>query len=100
MRLPYAAACFLTLAFLVASCGEEPADPPPPPMHAPEVTAPNPDSCGGSCSEVELCVQDAEGKYGCARICANQFHCWSGCCLALGSTGYNVCRPNDYCFAR
>jgi hypothetical protein len=57
------------------------------------------DHCGGACTEVELCVEDKEGKYGCARICANQLRCWSGCCLPLGDTGYNVCRPNNYCFA-
>ena len=58
----------------------------------------NIDRCGGACTEVELCVEDKEGKYGCARICANQLRCWSGCCLPLEETGYNVCRPNNYCF--
>jgi hypothetical protein len=56
------------------------------------------DPCGGKCDNVQLCVQDAEGVYGCAMICANQLRCWSGCCLALEGTGYNVCRPSSYCF--
>jgi hypothetical protein len=59
-----------------------------------------PDRCGGTCSEAQLCVPDAQGAYACAMICANQFHCWSGCCLAFGDSGYNVCRPNSACFAR
>ncbi len=57
------------------------------------------DPCAGKCTEVELCVQDKDGVYGCARICANQLRCWSGCCLAVGDTGYNVCRPTNYCYA-
>ena len=57
------------------------------------------DPCGGRCTEVELCVQDKEMNYGCARICANQLRCWSSCCLPLADTGYNVCRPSNYCYA-
>ena len=57
------------------------------------------DPCGGRCTEVELCVQDKESNPVCARICANQLRCWSGCCLPLGDTGYNVCRPTNYCYA-
>ena len=58
------------------------------------------DQCGGLCTEVELCVADKEGNFGCARICANQLRCWSGCCLALeDDSGYNVCRPTNYCYA-
>jgi hypothetical protein len=61
------------------------------------------DACGGLCTEVELCVADKEGKFGCARICANQLRCWSGCCLPLddssGHPGYNVCRPSNWCYA-
>jgi hypothetical protein len=57
------------------------------------------DRCAGACAVEELCVEDRDGKYGCARICANQLRCWSGCCLPLGDTGYNVCRPNNYCYA-
>jgi hypothetical protein len=57
------------------------------------------DPCGGVCSEAELCVQDRDGRFACARICANQLRCWSGCCLPLGDSGYNVCRPTNYCFA-
>jgi hypothetical protein len=57
------------------------------------------DHCNGRCTEVELCVQDNESNHVCARICANQLRCWSGCCLPLGDTGYNVCRPTNYCYA-
>jgi len=57
------------------------------------------DPCGGRCTEVELCVPDKESNFACARICANQLRCWSGCCLPLGDTGYNVCRPTNYCYA-
>jgi predicted small lipoprotein YifL len=85
-------ALVLTLASLGA-CGE---DEPLPLAPAAVVSA---DQCGGRCTEVELCAQDAQGQYGCARICANQLRCWSGCCLPLGDTGYRVCRPTNYCFA-
>ena len=57
------------------------------------------DACGGLCTEVELCVKDNEGRYGCARLCANQLRCWSGCCLPVADTPYNVCRPTNYCYA-
>jgi hypothetical protein len=101
MRLPVTARARIALALFLAGCGEDQGmNPKPPPLHTTEVTARDPGPCGGTCSEAELCVRDAAGKYGCARICANQFHCWSGCCLALKDTGYNVCRPNEYCFAR
>ena len=56
------------------------------------------DACRGMCSEVELCASDKSGGFGCARFCANQLHCWSGCCLPLERTGYNVCRPTRDCF--
>jgi hypothetical protein len=75
---------------LLASCAD-----------GPELPAPGQDAldqCGGQCSNVQLCVQDAEGVFGCAMICANQFHCWSGCCQRLENTGYNVCRPTNVCY--
>lgn len=56
------------------------------------------DPCNGRCTEVELCAPEGEGEVACARICANQLHCWSGCCLPLGDSGYNVCRPTERCF--
>lgn len=34
----------------------------------------------------------------CARVCANQFHCWSGCCLPYGDAGANVCRDEALCY--
>jgi|SRR3954447_15639973 hypothetical protein len=99
MRLPLCAARpLLGLVLLLAACGGEGAVEPPPPPKVPESV--KADRCQGRCSETQLCVQDRGGEYGCAMICANQFHCWSGCCLAFGDSGYNVCRPNDYCFAR
>jgi hypothetical protein len=65
---------------------------------APPAAPVNLDPCAGRCNEAELCVADATEQYGCARICANQLHCWSGCCLPLDDTGYNVCRPTGACF--
>jgi hypothetical protein len=89
----------LTLVLLVAGAcdGEAPA------TTTPDAGTARPaDLCGGMCTEVELCVADKEGKYGCARICANQLRCWSGCCLPLedssGYPGYNVCRPSNWCY--
>jgi hypothetical protein len=82
------------LVLLFTGCAEgEPMVPPD------SATAATVDACGGRCTEVELCVQDRESQWGCARICANQLRCWSGCCLPLGDTGYNVCRPTNYCYA-
>ena len=78
----------------LTSCSDGPGDPPPPPPM--EVL----DPCGGRCTNVQLCVMDDKGVPGCAMICANQFHCWSGCCLAAGDTGYNVCRPRTDCFSQ
>jgi|1185.fasta_scaffold1854234_1 hypothetical protein len=57
-----------------------------------------PDPCAGRCSEVELCVQGSEGEYECAMICANQLHCWSGCCVPAEGQPYTVCRPANICF--
>jgi hypothetical protein len=83
----------LASALLLAACadgeGVSPRD------AAPEVAS---DPCGDRCNSAQLCVQDTEGVYACAMICANQLHCWSGCCLSLEATGYNVCRPTSYCF--
>jgi hypothetical protein len=89
----------VTLVLLVAgACDAE--GPPSAPDAAPARPA---DVCGGLCTEVELCVADNDGKFGCARICANQLRCWSGCCLPLeastGHAGYNVCRPSNWCYA-
>ena len=67
-------------------------------MSSPDAGPTVADACGGKCTEVELCVPDNDGVYGCARICANQLHCWSGCCLPVGND-YNVCRPTNYCYA-
>jgi len=72
--------------------GDEPFDEPPGPSA-------ERDPCGGRCDVTELCVEGAPGIHECARLCANQLRCWSGCCLPLGDTGYNVCRPRDLCFS-
>jgi hypothetical protein len=82
----------LLLLTVLAGCGDGGAG------HEPPEPAAKLDPCGGLCTEVELCVPDRDGNHGCARICANQLRCWSGCCLPLGETGYNVCRPTNYCF--
>jgi hypothetical protein len=84
----------LLIALVLASCAGDGAEPPlaPPPPDAL-------DQCGGACSNVELCAPDSNGVFACARICANQFHCWSGCCLRNGTSGYNVCRATEECFA-
>lgn len=82
----------LSVCLLLAACGEEE------PAIAARSNTTKVDPCDGRCSEVELCAPDTEGQHACARICANQLRCWSGCCLPLGDTGYNVCRPTDYCF--
>jgi hypothetical protein len=85
--------CSLVLG-LLAACGEGDGGPGTPDARRAQVT----DPCGGICTEVELCAKDSQGTYGCARICANQLRCWSGCCLPLDDTGYNVCRPTNHCF--
>jgi hypothetical protein len=79
----------------LTACATDDAEAPPAP--SPDAGAAT-DRCGGKCSNVELCVADEKGDFGCARICANQFHCWSGCCLPAGDTGYNVCRATEICF--
>jgi hypothetical protein len=85
----------LALALLALGCdGGDAAEPPPPSA----VRAA--DACLGRCSEVELCVSDQQGQPTCARICANQLRCWSGCCLRVPGTDYNVCRPSNACFER
>lgn len=72
------AAGLLALILVVGTCT---ADPPP---------------CGGTCDVAERCVEGV-----CRRICANQLHCWSGCCLPEPRTGdaavYNVCMPEEAC---
>jgi hypothetical protein len=85
-----AAVALLALTACAVDDPEAPAQPP-----APDAGT---DRCGGKCSNVELCQADEQGTFGCARICANQFHCWSGCCLPAGDTGYNVCRATEICF--
>jgi hypothetical protein len=65
---------------------------------APVLPGPPLDPCGGRCSEIELCAKNDDGSYGCATICANQLHCWSGCCIHLDGTNYNVCRPSNICY--
>jgi hypothetical protein len=63
------------------------------------------------CSASEILIQDDAGATVCAQICANQLHCWSGCCLpavvpvadpAGGETdagpGLMVCMPESVCF--
>jgi hypothetical protein len=91
--------CVFVMALLCfGGCSEDPGMEPSRTDPEPQSMEP-PDPCQGRCSEVQLCVQDTEGHYDCAMICANQFHCWSGCCLPVGGTGYNVCRPTNYCFA-
>jgi hypothetical protein len=57
-----------------------------------------PDPCAGQCSEVELCARNEDGTHACAPICANQLHCWSGCCVPLEGTAYNICRPSNICY--
>jgi hypothetical protein len=58
------------------------------------------DPCSGKCTEVERCVADKEGLFACARICANQLRCYSSCCLPVDDgSGYNVCRPSNWCYA-
>jgi hypothetical protein len=81
----------MLLAVLLLGCGGDGTDSPEPAMKAP-------DPCGGRCSEVELCTTDGDEPL-CARICANQLRCWTGCCLPLADTEYNVCRPARACFA-
>src|SRR5262245_22947915 len=88
-------AAVAALALVLVGCSEESALPPEPDAGAD--TAP-PDPCGGRCTSAQLCVQGSEGEYSCAMICFNQLHCWSGCCLPLDGTAYNVCRPSNACF--
>jgi hypothetical protein len=82
------------LALALAGCAEEA------PITAADAGADTlpPDPCGGKCDSAQLCVQGSEGEYGCAMICFNQLHCWSGCCVPLDGTPYNVCRPTNVCF--
>jgi hypothetical protein len=82
---------FVALA-LLSGCAEDVAIP------APDASPDAVDQCGNRCTSDQLCVQDAEGQYSCALICYNQLHCWSGCCVPLDGTPYNVCRPTNVCF--
>jgi hypothetical protein len=78
---------------LLSGCAEDVAIP------GPDASPPDAvDPCGNRCTSDQLCVQDSEGQYGCALICYNQLHCWSGCCVPLDGTPYNVCRPTNVCF--
>jgi hypothetical protein len=82
----------VALAFL-AGCSEEVAIP------ATSDASPDAvDQCGNRCTSDQLCVADSEGQYSCALICYNQLHCWSGCCVPLDGSPYNVCRPTNVCF--
>jgi hypothetical protein len=89
----------LCLAVLMAltACSEGPDDPIVPAPDA-GTTLVALDPCGGTCSNVQLCVKGEDGAPICANICANQFHCWTGCCRPLDDSGYNVCRPSNVCF--
>jgi hypothetical protein len=80
------------LALAAGSCGSPDDEAPP---AAPNVER---DPCGNRCSNVELCVKDAAGGYGCALICANQLRCWSNCCVRVDDSDYKVCRPRDVCY--
>jgi hypothetical protein len=83
----------LAVVMALTACADGPDEP-----AVPAVDAGAPDPCGGTCSNVQLCVKDEEGAPICANICANQFHCWTGCCRPVDDTGYNVCRPTNVCF--
>jgi hypothetical protein len=85
----------VALVMALAACAEAPDDAAPVP---PEPIKAELDACGGQCTDLQLCVADEAGKPLCANLCANQFHCWSGCCRPEGDTGYNVCRPTNVCF--
>jgi hypothetical protein len=89
----------LVLVLSLAACPDAEEDAPPAAPDAGASAAPDGgDHCGGRCSTTELCVADDEGVYACALICANQLHCWTGCCLRVEGLGYNVCRPSNACF--
>jgi hypothetical protein len=84
---------FLVAMTLVTACSSGEAIP------APDGGSPDAiDRCGNRCTSDQLCVEAAEGEYTCAQICFNQLHCWSGCCVPLDGSPYNVCRPSTVCF--
>jgi hypothetical protein len=83
------------VALLLAACdGEGEASPP-------DGAAPlsiQTDLCNGRCESNEVCLPDEGGGHSCALICANQLHCWSGCCLRVQELDTNVCRPSSLCY--
>ncbi len=56
--------------------------------------------CNGIlCDSNEICVaEEGEPASSCHLICANQLHCWSGCCLPSGVRNYNVCKATELCY--
>lgn len=81
---------YRVLALLLAGCPDFAA--------GPRITPIVP--CGASCAPDEACAAapEADGGFECMHVCANQLHCWSGCCLRTGDAGAATCRPAQACY--